>query len=112
MIDDTNNIFLDESKIFSTFIHVDRDNYFWNGELSQLKSFVQNSLKLTGIWSSPGGETKQFKSNEVTLKWSGQTRRKLAIIKDTEANLVANTLFNLLQQYRYRPKLRLQAIKI
>ncbi len=75
---DTKNIFLDESKIFSTLIiHVDGDNYFWNGELSQLKGFVQNSLKLTGIWASPGGETKQ------------------AIIKDTEANLVANTLFNL-----------------
>ena len=29
------------------------------------------------------------------MKWLGQTRRKLAIIKDTEANLVANTLFNL-----------------
>ena len=39
--DDTNNIFLDESKIFSTLdlIHVDGDNYFWNGELSQLKKF-------------------------------------------------------------------------
>jgi hypothetical protein len=93
--DDTNDIFIDESKTFSTLIHVDEDNYFWNGELSQLKSFVQTILKLTGIWTSPGGETKQFKSNEVTLKWSGQTRRKLAIIKDTEANLVANTLFNL-----------------
>ena len=93
--DDTNDISIDESIIFSTLIHVDRDNYFWNGELSQLKCFVQNILKLTGIWTSPGGDTKQFKSDEVTLKWSGETRRKLVIIKDTEANLVANTLINL-----------------
>ena len=50
---------------------------------------------MTGTWTSPGGDTKQFKSNEVTLKWSGQKRRKLVIIKDTEANLVANTLINL-----------------
>ena len=50
--DDTNNIFIDESKTFSTLIHVDEDNHFWNGELSQLKSFVQNILKLTGIWTS------------------------------------------------------------
>lgn len=66
-----------------------------SGELSQLKRFVQNILKLTGTWTSPGGDTEQFKSNEVTLKWSGQTRRKLVIIRDTEANFVANTLINL-----------------
>ena len=72
--DNTNDISIDESIIFSTLIHVDGDNYFWNGELSQLKRFVQNILKLTGIWTSPDGDTKQFKSNEVTLKWSGQTR--------------------------------------
>ena len=75
--DDINGISIDESIIFSTLIHVDGDNYFWNGELSQLKRFVQNILKLTGTWTSPGGDTKQFKSNEVTLKWSGQMRRKL-----------------------------------
>ena len=58
--DNTNDISIDESIIFSTLIHVDGDNYFWNGELSQLKRFVQNILKLTGIWTSPGGDTKQF----------------------------------------------------
>jgi hypothetical protein len=47
--DDTNDIFIDESITFLTLIHVDGDNYFWNGELSQLKSFVQNILKLTGV---------------------------------------------------------------
>ena len=103
--DDTNGISIDESIIFSTLIHVDGDNYFWNGELSQLKRFVQNILKLTGTWTSPGGDTKQFKSNEVTLKWSGQMRRKLVIIKDTEANLVANTLINLFhKQILFRAK--------
>ena len=58
--DNTNDISIDESIIFSTLIHVDGDNYFWNGELSQLKRFVQNILQLTGIWTSPGGDTKQF----------------------------------------------------
>ena len=47
------------------------------------------------MWTSPGGDTKQFKSNEVTLKWSGQTHRKLVIIKDSQANLVENTIINL-----------------
>ena len=58
--DNTDDISIDESIIFSTLIHVDGENYFWNGELSQLKRFVQNILKLTGIWTSPGGDTKQF----------------------------------------------------
>ena len=99
--DNTNDISMDESIIFSTLIHVDGDNYFWNGELSQLKRFVQNIFKLTGIWTSPGGDTKQFKSNEVTLKWSGQVN-----IKDTEANLVARIplLTYTTIQILFRPK--------
>ncbi|CAB3994169.1 Hypothetical predicted protein [Paramuricea clavata] len=52
----------------------------------------QNDLKLIGKWSLPGGETKLFKNTEIILKWTGQTRKKLIIEKDSEVNLVANTL--------------------
>jgi hypothetical protein len=48
-----------------------------------------------GKSSSPGGETKLFENTEITLKWSGQRRKKLVIEKDTEANLVANILNSL-----------------
>ena len=45
--DDTYDISIDESIIFSTLIHVDGDNYFWNGELSQLyKTFRPKYLKV------------------------------------------------------------------
>ena len=63
----------DENEALVTLISnlcADASGYFWKGNLSQLKSFVQDVLKLTGKWSSPGGETKQFKSTEIILKWS------------------------------------------
>ena len=38
---------------------------------------------------------KLFKNTEISLKWFGQTRKKLIVEKDTEANLVTNTLNSL-----------------
>ncbi|CAB3991210.1 Hypothetical predicted protein [Paramuricea clavata] len=83
-----------ESKVLSSLVFIDESCYYWKGNLSQLKNFVQNDLKLIGkLWSSPGGETKLFiKNTEIILKWTGQTRKKLIIEKDSEVNLVANTL--------------------
>ena len=89
----------DESKLPSTLVSnlsIYENGYIWKlGNLPQLKRFVQNDLKLIGKWSSPGGETKLFKNTEISLKWFGQTRKKLIIEKDTEANLVTNTLNSL-----------------
>ena len=84
-----------ESKVLSYLVFIDESGYCWKGNLAQLKSFVQNDLKLIGKWSSPGGETKLFKNTEIILKWTGQTRKKLIIEKDSEVNLVANTLKSL-----------------
>ena len=84
-----------ESKVLSSLVFIDESCYCWKGNLAQLKSFVQNDLKLIGKWSSPGGETKLFKNTEIILKWTGQTRKKLIIEKDSEVNLVANTLKSL-----------------
>ena len=36
--------------------------YRWNGLLDELKSFVEQQLKLYGSWTSPGGETKVFRN--------------------------------------------------
>ena len=88
----------DESKLPSTLVlnlSINENGYIWKGSLPQLKRFVQNDLKLIGKWSSPGGETKLFKNTEISLKWFGQTRKKLIVEKDTEANLVTNTLNSL-----------------
>ena len=35
--------------------------YRWHGSLKELKSFVEQSLKLYGSWTSPGGEAKVFR---------------------------------------------------
>ena len=81
----------DESKLPSTFVSnlsINENVYIWKGNLPQLKCFVENDLKLIGKWSSPGGETKLFKNTEISLKWFGQTRKKLVIENDTEAHLV------------------------
>ena len=81
-----------ESKVLSSLVFIDESGYCWKGNLARLKSFVQNDLKLIGKWSLPGGETKLFKNTEIILKWTGQTRKKLIIEKDSEVNLVANML--------------------
>ena len=88
----TNNV---ESKVLSSLVFIDESGYCWKGNLARLKSFVQNDLKLIGKWSLPGGETKLFKNTEIILKWTGQTRKKLIIEKDSEVNLVANMLKSL-----------------
>jgi hypothetical protein len=67
------------------------------GQSFTIKEFVQNDLKLAGSWSSPGGERKVFNgtSTDITLKWYGQKRKKLVIERNTEENLLANTLNSL-----------------
>ena len=59
-------------------------DYFWEGNLPQLKSFVQKTLKIDGSWSSPGGKAKLFKGENVILKWYGPTRKKLVVQEDRE----------------------------
>ena len=41
----------------------------WTGDFQSLKDFVHAVLKAEGEWSSPGGETKLFTGDKVTLTW-------------------------------------------
>ena len=45
--------------------------YRWLGNFTDLKSYVEQGLKLAGKWTSPGGETKLFTASqdEFVLKW-------------------------------------------
>ena len=63
------------------------DFFFWNGDIEDLKRFVAESLQLVGKWTSPGGDTKQFSNENVTLKWSGASKKKLSIVKDVDSTL-------------------------
>ena len=47
-------------------LFADESGYLWKGNLSELKRFVQDEIKLTGKWSSPGGETKLFKAQMLS----------------------------------------------
>lgn len=50
----------------------------WSGDLVSLKLFVEKSLKLDGIWSSPGGEKKLFKNDNTSIIWL-KNKRYLSI---------------------------------
>ena len=58
--------------------------YRWNGSLDKLKSFVEQQLKLHGSWTSPGGETKVFRSeqSDFIIKWYGVSSKKIVIQVD------------------------------
>ena len=65
------------------------DDFVWNGNITQLKLFVNEDLNLCGSWKSPGGDTKQF-TNEATdtiLKWLGTNRKKLLVVKEVNSTL-------------------------
>ena len=60
--------------------------YRWRGCLKELKSFVEQYLKLYGSWTSPGVEAKVFRSeqSDFAIKWYGVTSEKIVIQADNE----------------------------
>ena len=69
-----------------------KKEYFWNGSVRELKSFVENDLGLSGKWTSPGGEVKLFTNTDFRLKWQGSSIKRLVIIKDDEKDYLAKAL--------------------
>ena len=54
---------------------------------------MENHLKLDGVWSSPGGDAKMFKSDEgLSLKWYGRKSKKIVILKDSSEGYLAKFL--------------------
>lgn len=71
----------------------DGTNYRWSANLSDLKDYIKDDLKLEGTLSSPGAETKLFEGiNELSLKWYGRRSRKIAIVKDNEEGFLSKIL--------------------
>ena len=62
--------------------------YRWTGNLSDLKSFVNDILNLKGKWTSPGGDAKLFSAADAgfVIKWFGIQSQKLVIQVDNEEN--------------------------
>ena len=76
------------------FLYQEGEDFFWMGDLNDLKQFVETSLNLHGKWSSPGGDVKQFTAEEFVLKWHGVTKRKIVLVKDSEENALKSMLQN------------------
>ena len=55
------------------------EKFIWDGTLENLKKFMADKLKLQGKWTSPGGETKLFKSPLVSLKRQSKTSKWITI---------------------------------
>ena len=45
----------------------------WHGSFEELKLFAESYLGLKGKWTSPGGSTKLFNSDEIMIKYSKQS---------------------------------------
>ena len=76
------------------FLYQEGEDFFWMGDLNDLKQFVETSLNLHGKWFSPGGDVKQFTGEEFVLKWQGVTKRKIVLVKDSEENALKSMLQN------------------
>jgi hypothetical protein len=68
-----------------TNIKVIGEKLYWGGTLNDLKEFVSNELKLSGGWTSPGGEVKLFTSDtaNVSLKWHSKTTKSITLFGDS-----------------------------
>ena len=43
--------------------------YKWQGDYKALQNFSEDVLKMKGKWSSPGGNVKLLKTDELVLRW-------------------------------------------
>lgn len=73
------------------------ESYEWSGTLNNLKCFAKEQLDIERNWSSPGGDTKLFRSIncEIVIKWHGPRSQKLVIKADNHERFLANKLKDL-----------------
>ena len=50
-------------------IVTDKGKYKWQGDYKALQNFSGDVLKMKGKWSSPGGNVKLLKTDELALRW-------------------------------------------
>ena len=52
----------------------EKGKLIWTESFEELQLFVKETLNLTdGNWGCPGGTTKQFKSDDIDLRWYPDT---------------------------------------
>ena len=68
------------SNLYS-FLFKDGSDFKWGGTFEKLKSFVETTLTLNGIWSSPKANTEMFSTNSkmnnfsVTITFHSTTKK-------------------------------------
>ncbi|CAB3993698.1 Hypothetical predicted protein [Paramuricea clavata] len=56
------------------------ERFYWASTWCELKKIVLDDLKLTGRWTSPGGEVKLFTSDNLSTKWHGKSTKWITVI--------------------------------
>ena len=75
------------------YLSYDGKRFRWAGNLESLKHFVENGVKLLGIWTSPGGSSKMFTCSylDLTVTWYPGKQNTL-MLKGTTSLELADTL--------------------
>ena len=74
-------------------LRITDEKLYWDSTIDKLKQFVSDKLKLSGKWSSPGGEVKLFTSDSLSLKWQGKTKKLITVTgKSIETNILIDLL--------------------
>ena len=60
-------------------LQLNGERLVWTSDLDTLKKFVENRLNLQGKWTSPGGNSKQFKSSSKNLIITWYNRKQLTL---------------------------------
>ena len=73
----------------------------WDGDYGALKQFVQDSLKLEGTWSQPGGDKKVIKTDKCLISW--RKNSKLLYIEGEKETQVKIELYKCLFDEEFQP---------
>ena len=78
------------------FLQLNGERLMWTGDLESLKKFVEKRLNQQGKWTSPGGNSKQFKSsnNNLTMTWYNKKQLTLAF-QGRDGSLLKSKLVDL-----------------
>ena len=80
------------------YLELKGERLTWTSDLESLKKFVESCLQQQGKWSSPGGNTKQFKScnNKLVITWYNKKQLTL-VFQGQDGPVLKEKLVKLVQ---------------
>lgn len=80
------------------YIELIGERLTWTSDLESLKKFVESCLQQQGKWTSPGGNTKQFKSynNKVVITWYNKKQHTL-VFQEQDGPVLKEKLVKMVQ---------------